>query len=90
MRRISALALIAFALGASACPKANEMRRANPESNALRPQGNPDLAVQAELDEARRQGTLAAYDLFIARQRQHPLAKVARRERAEIAARGGK
>jgi len=89
MRRISAALLVAFALTAAACPKGNEMRSANPDENGLRPPGNPDRAVQAELDEARRKGTIEAYDLFLARQRQHPLAEVARRERGRIAARGG-
>jgi hypothetical protein len=56
-------------------------------SAVLRPPGNPDLAVRAELDAARKAGTVAAYDLFLRRQAQHPLAAVARRERAALAAR---
>jgi hypothetical protein len=46
-----------------------------------------NVAIQEELDAARRVGTLAAYDLFIARHPDHPLAETARRERAAIAAR---
>lgn len=46
-----------------------------------------NIAIQQELDAARKAATLEAYDLFIARHRQHPLAEVARRERAELAAR---
>ena len=78
------MALIALSSTAG-CAKPSEMP--SDRSTLLRPPGNPDAAVQAELDAARRKGTLEAYDLFLARQRQHPLAQVARRERAAIAAR---
>jgi hypothetical protein len=44
-----------------------------------------DVAVREELDAARRAGTVQAYDLFIARHRDHPLARVGRRERAALA-----
>jgi hypothetical protein len=53
---------------------------------ALRPPRDPDVAVQEELDAARRAGTVAAYDLFIARHGDHRLAEAARRERATLAA----
>jgi hypothetical protein len=43
-----------------------------------------DAAVREELDAARRAGTVQAYDLFIARHGGHPLARVARRERASL------
>lgn len=49
--------------------------------------GDGNVAIREELDIARRAGTIEAYDLFIARQRQHPLARVARRERVALAAR---
>jgi hypothetical protein len=42
---------------------------------------DPDIAVQEELDAARRAGTIAAYDLFIARHSDSPLARTARKER---------
>ena len=45
-----------------------------------------NIAIQHELDEARRAGTIEAYDLFIARHPDHRLAAVAREERARIAA----
>ena len=45
-----------------------------------------NVAVQEELQAARRAGTVEAYDLFIARNRRHRLAAVARRERARLAA----
>ena len=46
-----------------------------------------NVAIREELDAARAAGTVEAYDLFIARHPQHELAEVARRERAELAAR---
>jgi hypothetical protein len=60
MKRLPASVLIAFALTAAACPKANEMQGDSPGRNGLRPPGNPDLAVLSELEAARRAGTLAA------------------------------
>lgn len=43
-----------------------------------------DVAVREELEAARRAGTVQAYDLFIARHGDHPLARVARRERQSL------
>lgn len=43
-----------------------------------------DVAIQEELDAARKTATVAAYDLFIARHPDHPLAKVAREERQRL------
>ena len=43
-----------------------------------------NIAIQEELDAARRKGTLDAYDLFIARHPDHPLAEIARREREAL------
>ncbi len=39
-----------------------------------------DVAIEQELEAARRAGTAAAYELFIARHPGHPLEAVARRE----------
>jgi len=44
-----------------------------------------NVAIQEELDAARRARTVAAYDLFLARHGDHPLARVARRERDQLA-----
>jgi hypothetical protein len=44
-----------------------------------------DLAVQEELAQARKTGTVAAYELFLARHANHPLAPVARAERDRLA-----
>ena len=57
-------------------------------STTLRPPRDGDVAVQEELDAARRAGTIAAYDLFLARHPGHRLEPVARREREAIARRG--
>ena len=40
-----------------------------------------NIAIQEELEAARRAASVEAYDLFIARHPDHPLAKVAREER---------
>ena len=48
-----------------------------------------NIAIQEELDAARCKATLEAYDLFLARHPGHPLAAVARRERAVVARRQG-
>ena len=61
-----------------AAPAAIEARDAGPDMRRAR-DGN--VAIQEELDTARRAGTVEAYDLFIARHPDHPLAKVAREER---------
>lgn len=47
-----------------------------------------EIAIREEFDAARRAGTIAAYDLFIARHPDHALAETARRERARLG-RGG-
>jgi hypothetical protein len=43
-----------------------------------------DIAIQEELDAARRAATIEAYDLFIARHPDHPLAGVASGERQRL------
>jgi hypothetical protein len=45
-----------------------------------------NVAIREELDAARRVRTRAAYDLFLARHPDHPLAATARQERAAITA----
>jgi hypothetical protein len=78
------LAAAAVAAGASASP---------PQGNSMPtsiPPRDGDIAIQEELAAARRAGTLAAYDLFIARHPDHPFADTARRERERLARRGGR
>ena len=43
-----------------------------------------NIAIQEELDAARKAATVAASDLFIARHPDHPLAKIAREERQRL------
>lgn len=43
-----------------------------------------DVAIREEFDAARRAGTREAYDLFIARHPDHPLARTAQDERARL------
>ena len=45
------------------------------------------IAIQQELDAARRAGTKKAYDLFIARHPRHPLTEIAKRERCRLISR---
>jgi hypothetical protein len=85
MRHFASAALIAFALGGAACVEANEMKPPERRSTDQPPPRDGNIAIQEELDAARRAGTVAAYDLFIARHPDHKLADIARRERARIA-----
>ena len=67
---------------ATACAQA-----ADPGENRLptsQPPRDGNVAIQEELEGARRDGTVAAYDLFLARHPQHPLAGAARREREAL------
>ena len=54
------------------------------------PARDGNVAIQEELDAARRKATVAAYDLFIARHPRHPLVKQARAERRCLLAKAGK
>lgn len=87
MRRSLPIAVLALALSGPACAGAPEMADPPRRSTTLPRPRDPDIAVQEELDAARRAGTLAAYDLFLARHGDHMLAETARREQARIAAR---
>lgn len=89
--RIAAAALIGLALG-GAGPKGADVNPPERRSTNLPSPRDPDIAVQEELDAARRAATVAAYDLFLARNGDHALGEIARRERerAVIAARAGK
>ena len=76
--------LILLAAAAACAPAAV------PEGNSMPtsiPPRDGNIAIQEELDAARRAGTLEAYDLFIARHPQHPLVEKARREREQVARR---
>lgn len=86
-RRLATFVLAGLALAGGSMPGADAMKKQHPVRSTELPRPLPDNAAQQELDAARRAGTLAAYDLFLSRHGDHPLAVVARRERAEIATR---
>ena len=90
MRRTPVIIIAGLALGGATCGGANEVKPQPPAPTELPRPRDGNIAVQEELDAARRAGAVEAYDLFIARHPDHPLAEVARRERAALAARGGK
>jgi hypothetical protein len=69
-------AVLLFAIAAEAQVPGGRVR-----STELPRPRDPDAAVRAELEAARRAGTAEAYDLFLARHPDHKLAEVARRER---------
>ncbi|MEA3015117.1 MAG: hypothetical protein QOD42_3662 [Sphingomonadales bacterium] len=85
---IVALVLAGLALGGAGGPEGSDLSKQPPLRSAELPlPRDGDIAIREELDAARRAGTLAAYDLFLARHPGHKLARTARRERAAIAAR---
>ena len=55
-----------------------------PNAGQIAPARDGDIAIQEELCAARKAGTAAAYDLFIARHPGHRLEAVAREERARL------
>lgn len=86
MARVPIFFGLLLTLTAATCPEGNVVGSENRSTELPLPR-DPDIAVRQELDIARREGTLAAFDLFIARHPEHRLAETARRERAELARR---
>jgi hypothetical protein len=80
----SVMVAMVLVSAASAVPEVKDRPR---RSTVLPLPRDGNIAVQEELDAARRAGTLAAYDLFLARHPGHKLARTARRERAVLARR---
>ena len=89
-RRTGAAAALLLLLTGTACPKESDVRTRDIRSTDLPPPRDGDVAIREELDAARRAGTRAALDLFIARHPRHPLADIARRERERLAGSGGR
>ena len=58
----------------------------SPRSPVAAPARDGNIAIQEELDAARRAGTREAYDLFIARHPDHPLSVAAKQERERLGA----
>jgi hypothetical protein len=69
--------ILAVVAGAGGAPV---MAEAPPASRAR----SGDIAIQEELEAARKAGTVEAYDLFIARHPNHPLAQAAHSERDRL------
>lgn len=80
MRKDAWLLFVAGMIAAGTAPAAPV-----PETGANRARDG-DIAIKEELCAARRAGSVAAYDLFIARHPDHPLAVIAREERARLVA----
>lgn len=85
MRLLGTAVILPIALAGAACPKGTDMTTRDIRSADLPPPRDGDIAIGEELAAARRSGTVAAYDLFIARHPQHPLAATARNERERLA-----
>ena len=82
---IVALLLVGLVLPGARGSEGSDLSQRRPvRSTELPLPRDGDIAVREELDAARRAGTVEAYDLFIARHRDHPLARVARREREAL------
>ena len=74
LRLFSSLVVTACAAGATLASQAAVSAARVP------PARDGNIAIREELDAARRAGTVEAYELFIARHPQHPLAEMAREE----------
>ena len=86
--RLPALVLAGLVLAGARAPQGAEMSKERPVRSTDQPRPRDgNVAIGEELAVARRAGTLAAYDLFLARHPRHKLAAAARLERAAIAAR---
>lgn len=72
------------ALAASMSMEATTPDDTPPPAKEIAPARDGNIAIQEELDAARKARTVAAYDLFIARHPGHPLEPVAREERARL------
>lgn len=84
-RRLSTILLAGLALAGDGTSEAGTVKKPRPGHPTVLPlPRDPDIAVREELDAARRAGTRAAYDLFLSRHGDHPLAATARRERARL------
>lgn len=75
---IAAAPLLAMAC---ASPAEQEARMSDEQ---IIPARDGNIAIREEYDAARKAATVAAWDLFIARHPDHPLADEARRERAKL------
>jgi hypothetical protein len=86
MRWLLTIGLAMLTMAGTAA-KETDMKTPDGRTTPLPRPRDGNVAIQQELEAARRAATLAAYDLFIARHPGHPLEAVARRERDELARR---
>lgn len=77
------LTLIWLAAAAAALAGSGETREPLMQQD-MAPARSGDVAIREELCAARKAASIEAYDLFIARHPEHPLAEIAREERARI------
>jgi hypothetical protein len=75
-----------MAVAAASTAGAGSAMESQVKSPQIAPARDGDIAIQEELCAARKKGTPAAYDLFIARHPGHRLVEVAKKERALLAA----
>jgi hypothetical protein len=84
-RRLVAMLLAGLVLAGSGLSGAAAMKKQRPLRSTVLPlPRDGEAAARQELEVARRAGTRAAYDLFLSRHGDHPLAATARRERARL------
>jgi hypothetical protein len=84
LRRLAVLCLFPLMLAGAACPRGAEMAGDDERPEAVPPARDGNVAIAQELEAARKAGTAEAYDLFLARHPEHPLAQVARAERERL------
>jgi hypothetical protein len=75
---------IGFAAAAVAMASVGNAMENPVKSPPMAPARDGNIAIEEELCAARKKGTVAAYDLFIARHPGHPLVEIARKERARL------
>ena len=85
MKSFLAPALILTGL-AGGSQEPNETRPRDMRSTDMPRPRDGDVAIRQELEAAGRSGTLAAYDIFLARHPDHPLAAAASREMQRLTA----
>jgi hypothetical protein len=86
MNSAKRLASVFLALGVQ--PWVTHAMSSEPQSAPPARDGN--IAILEELESARKERTIAAYDLFIARHPNHPLAATAKCERTHLLKAGSK
>jgi len=84
MQRVLSMIVFGLALAGATCGGGGDVKPPPGRSTDQPRPRDGNIAIQEELDAARRAGTAEAYDLFISRHADHELAEVARRERSRL------